>query len=100
LRQVVVAFILRDDLVEIPVEDKAGEQQGVNPETLLQQCTNQVLSRLAEHAGIGFGFGVDTHATGVILTPAYVKIIQLRLREMGTPEVKLLHLETKCMPLV
>jgi hypothetical protein len=52
---------------------------------------------------IGFdfsGMGIDTRATGVVLTPAYVKIIQLRLEIMGTEDVKLVLLETECMPLL
>jgi hypothetical protein len=44
--------------------------------------------------------GIDTRASGVVLTPAYVKIIQLRLEDMGTVDVKLVLLETECMPLL
>jgi hypothetical protein len=53
--------------------------------------------------GVGFNFvrrGTDTQATGVVLTPAYVMIIQLRLVGMGTKDAKLVLLETKCLPLM
>jgi len=43
---------------------------------------------------------VDSRATGVVLTPAYVKVVQLQLENMGTEAVKLIQLETKCMPLL
>jgi hypothetical protein len=96
-------FMLRDDSVEIPVEEKAGQRRGKKPEQLCHEGTDQVLSRLAKQVGIAFNFagiGVDARATGVVLTAAYVKIVQLRLENMGTKSVKLIQLETKCMPLL
>ncbi len=96
-------FIFRDDSIEIPVEEKPGERGELNPGSLLQECTDQVLSDLAKQVGIAFyfaGIGIDARATGVVLTPAYVKFIQLRLEKMGTPDMELIQLETKCMPLL
>lgn len=96
-------FLFRDDAVEIPVEEKPGERKTVTPCEMLAECTDQVLSHLAKHVGIGFNFagmGIDTRATGVVLTPVYVKIVQLRLENMGTKDVKLVLLETECMPLL
>lgn len=49
---------------------------------------------------IFIGIGIDGCATGVVLTAAYVKIVQLRLEKMGTVDTKLIQLETKCMPLL
>ena len=96
-------FLLRDDLVEIPVEEKPGERKGISPEHLCHECTDQILSHLAKQVGIAFNFagiGIDARATGVVLTPAYVKIVQLRLENMGTNEMKLTKLETNCLPLL
>jgi hypothetical protein len=46
------------------------------------------------------GWGIDARATGVILTAAYVKIVQLELKDMGTRAAKLVQRETKCLPLM
>jgi Protein kinase domain len=95
-------FLLNDDSVEIPVEEKPGEREHTGPDDLLHEYTNQVLSHLAKQVGMAFNFrgiGIDGRATGVVLTTVYVKILQLRLENMGTPEMKLIQFETKCMPL-
>jgi hypothetical protein len=96
-------YLLRDDVIEIPVEVKPGQRGNSSPKHLLSECENQIISLLAKHVGIGFNFankGIDTRATGVVLTPAYVKILQLRLEAMGTKDTKLVLLETECMPLM
>jgi hypothetical protein len=96
-------YLLRDDGIKITVEEKPGQRKNETPEDLRHQCVDQVMSHLAKHVGIGFnlaGIGVDTRATGVVLTPAYVKLIQLRLENMGTEKVRLVPLATDCLPLM
>jgi hypothetical protein len=88
-------FLLRDDSVEIAVEEKAGESEDETPEMLLVQAMDQCLSHLAKHLGIAFDFvgkGIDARATGVILTAVYVKIVQLRLVNVGTTNTNLVQL--------
>lgn len=92
-------YLFRDDLLEIAPWVRIDQ----SPYSLLVEVTSQVLSTLAKQVAIGFNFaslGVDTKATGVILTPVYVKIIQLRLENMGRLEVKLVQYETNCHPLM
>jgi Protein kinase domain len=96
-------FLLRDDVLEIPIEEKSGERVGVTLHRLLCGAENQIVSQTAKHLGIGFNFkgiGVDTRATGIVLSPAYLKIIQLRLINVGTPSVEVQLYATKCLPLL
>ena len=46
------------------------------------------------------GVGVDTKATGVVMTPFYIKIVQLRLEHMGTSKTKVTIYETDLLPLM
>jgi Protein kinase domain len=95
-------FFFRDDTVELPIEEKGGRKD-TSPEQLLHECTDQILSALAKQVGISFnfaGWGIDGRATGVILTAAYVKIVQLELKHMGTLDAELVQLETNCLPLM
>jgi hypothetical protein len=59
-------FLLRDDTVEIPVEEKPGERKGASPEDLLHEHTDQILSTLAKQVGIAFNFS-GTFPTAVEL---------------------------------
>ena len=96
-------FMLRDDAIEIPVEEKSGERTGANPNALLEEGVAQVVAHLARHVGVAFnfaGFGIDSFATGLVLTPAYVKIVVLRLENMGTKSGKLVFESTDCLPLM
>jgi hypothetical protein len=96
-------FMFRDDAIEIPVEEKVFAREDCRPEKLIKIAREQILSHCAKHVGIGFNFagkGIDTRATGVILNPACVVILQLQLVNMGKPTVELILLETDVLPIL
>ena len=96
-------YFFRDDAIEIPVEEKSGERCDQNPDALLEESVAQIVSHLAKHVGVAFnfaGFGIDSFATGLVLTPAYVKIVRLRLENMGTTDATLSLEQSRCLPLM
>jgi Protein kinase domain len=93
----------RVDAPEIAVEIKTFCTKGDGPQSLIKTAREQVLSRLAKQVDVGFNFagiGMDTQATGVVLTPSCVEILQLRVVDVGTKNVKLKVLKTGCLPLL
>jgi hypothetical protein len=96
-------YMFRDDAIELAVKMKSLVRGSDGPEKLIRRARDQIISHYAKHLSVACNFagkGIDTRATGVVLTPACVKILQLRLVKMGTPEVKLVLLETYYLPLL
>ena len=95
--------LLWDDLIEFSNEEKPEGRASEKPEDCLQRGINQVLCAEAKHVWVGFNFngvGLNTKATGIVQTPSYVKVIQLKLENVGTPDVKLTLYATDCLPLL
>jgi hypothetical protein len=95
-------IIMRDDNIEFPIEEKTGCKKN-KAKKLLCAAANQIYAHLAKHLTIGFNFmgsGIDTKATGIILTPYCVQIIQLCLEGMGTLKAKIVIYETGLLPLM
>ena len=96
-------FLFRDDCIEIPVEVKPGKRAKMTSTDLLKECKNQILGHLAKHVSVGFNFmeiGIDTKATGVVITPCCVEFVQLCLENIGTPAARLAIYETGPLPLL
>jgi hypothetical protein len=65
-------YLLRDDTTEIIVEEKTMFTSDDTPTRLLLSAKDQVCSHLAQQvaaASAFMGYGVDTRATGAIITP-------------------------------
>ena len=96
-------FLFRDDCIEIPVEVKPGKRAKMTSTDLLKECKNQILGHLAKHVSVGFNFmeiGIDTKATGVVITPCCVEFVQLCLENIGTPAARLAIYDTGPLPLL
>jgi tRNA A-37 threonylcarbamoyl transferase component Bud32 len=96
-------YMLRDDTTEITVEEKTMFTSDDMPIQLIESAKDQVCSHLAKQVTAGFefmGYGIDTHATGAIVTPACVVLVQLRLRDTGSTDVQLEFLKTSYLPLL
>ena len=96
-------LLFRDDCIEIPLEMKPGKRRNMSSSDLLKECKNQILGHLAKHVSVGFNFmeiGIDTKATGVIITPCCVEFVQLCLENIGTPAARLAIYETGPLPLL
>ena len=88
-------FMFGDDGTKVAVKEKPFRTVSREPKSLIRAGSDQVLGSLSEHVGVGFNFagrGIDNRATGLVLTPACVEILQLR--------AKLVLLETPCLPLL
>jgi Protein kinase domain len=93
----------RVDAPEIAVEIKTFCNKGEGPQSLIKTARQQVLSHLAKQVDVGFNFagiGMDTQATGMVLTPSCVEILQLQVVNVGTKNVTLKVLTTGCRPLL
>ena len=96
-------FLFRDDCIEIPLEVKPGKRKNMSSSELIEECKNQILGHLAKHVTVGFNFmgiGIDTKATGVVITPCSVQFVQLCLENIGTPAASLAIYETGPLPLL
>jgi hypothetical protein len=96
--------LLCDDSMEIRVEMKTEMRASkTNPMHQIHIGCDQVYSHLARHLRVLFNFcgaGVDGKATGVVIMPSCVKIIQLCLEKMGTKEMTLTGYESDPLPLM
>jgi Protein kinase domain len=96
-------YMLRDDTTEITVEEKTMFTSDHMPIQLIESAKDQVCSHLAKQVTVGstfMGYGIDTCATGAIVTPACVVLLQLRLRGTATPDIHLELLQTSYLPLL
>jgi hypothetical protein len=74
-----------------------------SPSCFLSLALDHIYSHLVKHVTVGFNFmgsGLDTKATGIILTPYCMNIIQLCLDGMGTSEADNRHLRNRFPRLV
>jgi hypothetical protein len=89
--------------LEVAVETKTFCTKKAGPRKLIGSARDQVISHMAKQVAVGFNFagvGRNAHATGVILTPACLIILQLRLVCVGTKHVHLELAETAPLPLL
>jgi len=96
-------FVVYDDIMELGGEAKPGSREGLGPSKLFCGGTDQDLAHAAKSVGVGFNFagpGVPTHATMFVVNMAAVKVLQLRLENVGTPGVKLVLYQSKLHPLL
>jgi hypothetical protein len=97
-------IVFFDDDMELTCKVKPGCRESSDPQDLLTEARDQVLSHLAKSVAVGFNFGngvgVPTHATGIVANAVSVQVIQLRLEHVGTPEVFLQLCTSKRLPLV
>ena len=86
----------------IPAEVKPLDRQGEDFHKLHKQGGNQVMSHLAKQLIEAFNFagvGVDSVATGLVMTMVSVEVIQLEQTGVGTPDTKLVKKSTGIQPL-
>jgi Protein kinase domain len=89
--------------LEVAVEVKTFCTRKAGPQKLISTARDQVISHMAKQVAVGYSFagvGRNAQATGVILTPTCVVILQLRLVCVGTKDVHLELAETACLPLL
>jgi len=73
-------------------ELKPGSRGNKSPIDLLEEALDQCLSHLAKIVMCGLNFaqaGVTAHATGFIANMAAIQIVQLKLINVGTPDIEL-----------
>ena len=95
--------MMRCDCIGLAGRRREKSRASEGSEKLIRGARDQILSHCAKHLGVSFNFagmGIDSRATGVVINPACVIILQLRLVQMGTKEVKLVLLETDYLPLL
>ena len=97
-------YLLRDDAVEIPIKIKADLRHSISDTLeLVNSASDQIYALEAYNVGQCFNFaggGVNGKSTGIVLLPSCIKIIQLRLENMGTTDVRLVGYETTELPLM
>eukprot|EP00980_Cylindrotheca_fusiformis_P026126 scaffold15424_cov49-Cylindrotheca_fusiformis.AAC.1 len=88
-----------DTPVETPTtEDDSDEHNKSSTFACLLKKAEYYLACLAR---IGFqfrGVGVDRKATGIVMTPSCMRIIQLKLVDVGRPEVRLIVKRSPILP--
>jgi hypothetical protein len=96
--------LFRDDSLEMCLEIKTElRASNADPMNQIHIGCDQAYSHLARHLGVLFNFcgvGVNGKATGVVMMPSCIKIIQLCLNKMGTKEVTLTAYESELLPLM
>ena len=96
-------FLIYDDAMQLGGEAKPGSRKSTGPIQLLREAKDQGLSHAAKSVMVGFNFagaGVPTHATVFVINMACIQVLQLRLKDVGTPDVKLVLYESKYHPLL
>jgi len=84
-------------------ELKPGSRGNKSPIDLLEEALDQCLSHLAKIVMCGLNFaqaGVTAHATGFIANMAAIQIVQLKLINVGTPDIELVLKKTNYLPLM
>ena len=95
--------VIFDDNLTVPVEAKPGCRSSEKHDKLWNEATNKVLSHLAKHLFVGFNFacwGVPCHITGIVVSMAAIQILQLRYKNVGSPDAKLVLYRSQLMPLM
>ena len=97
-------LVMIDSAIELPIAIKPVFRKGQTPEELEKECENQVMGHLAQYIMECFEFkaqGAPSFATGVIGTPAYIKVIQLHLvNNTATGKFDLEHKTSQYLPLI
>ena len=87
----------------IVFEVKAFYRADKSWEELIINAVQQVFNHTSRYLRVNLNFagaGVDSHATGVIGSLAYLQIYRLELKKVGTPDVSVVCVRSALLPLM
>jgi hypothetical protein len=96
-------YVMRDDCIELVIEQKPGQRMTSTILDMLNEARDQTLSHLSKALlqCLNYcGAGIPTHATGVIVTFAFVQVVRLELIDPGTSRARVSLVQSELFPLL
>jgi hypothetical protein len=96
-------YVMRDDCIELVIEQKLGQRMTSTILDMLNEARDQTLSHLSKALlqCLNYcGAGIPTHATGVIVTFAFVQVMKLELIDPGTSRARVILVQSELFPLL
>jgi hypothetical protein len=96
-------WVFRADTLPLVYEIKAFYRKDKSWKELIVNAAQQVFNHTSRYLRVGLNFagaGVNSHATGVIGSLAYIQVYALRLTNVGTPVVDVECVKSDLLPLM
>jgi hypothetical protein len=96
-------WVFKPDSLPIIIEIKTFYRSDKNWESLVMNAVQQVFNHTSRYLTVGLNFGgagIESHATGVIGSLAYVQVYRLELKDVGTERVHVKCIKSSMLPLM